>query len=133
MRWLHLAVGVAGIAGFLLTGQYMDRVHDHLRGMEDARRLLFRSTHIYLLFCSLVNLALGLYSRPGVGWRHWVRSVGSLLVLAAPFIQAIGFFTEPWLSGLARPYTGPAIYACYGGMLLHVITVSPEKRAYSRE
>jgi hypothetical protein len=101
--------------------------------MEDAQRLLFRSTHIYLLLSSLVNLALGLYSRPGIGWRHWVRSVGSLLVLTAPFVQAIGFFTEPWLSGLARPYTGPAIYACYGGMLLHVIAMSPDKRVAAPE
>ena len=133
MRWLHLAVGIVGIAGFLLTGQYMDRVHDHLRGMDDARRLLFRSTHIYLLFCSLVNLALGLYFRPGAGWRHWIRLAGSLLVLTAPFVQAIGFFTEPWLSGLERPYTGPAIYACYGGMLLHLIAMSPEKRVTTTE
>jgi hypothetical protein len=126
-------VGVAGIAGFLLTGQYMDKVHDHLRGMEDAQRLLFRSTHIYLLLGSLVNLALGLYSRPGAGWRHWMRLVGSLLVVTAPFVQAIAFFTEPWLSGLQRPYTGPAIYACYGGMLLHLVAMSRETRARSPE
>ena len=133
MRRLHLAVGVVGVVGFLLTGQYMDRVHDHLRGMDDARRLLFRSTHIYLLFCSLVNLALGLYVRPAVGWRHWIRLVGSLLVLAAPFVQAVGFFTEPWLSGLDRPYSRPAIYGCFAGMLLHVIAMSPEKRVTTTE
>ena len=31
----------------------MDLAHEHLRGMDDARRLLFRSTYIY----SLLNLA----------------------------------------------------------------------------
>jgi hypothetical protein len=44
VRWLHLTVGIVGVVGFLGTGQYMDRAHDHLRGMDDARRLLFRST-----------------------------------------------------------------------------------------
>jgi len=49
MRRLHLIVGLGGVVAFLLTGQYMDRVHDHLRDMDPTPRLLFRSTHIYLL------------------------------------------------------------------------------------
>jgi hypothetical protein len=118
---MHLVVGLVGLVGFLATGQYMDKVHDHLRGMDDARRLLFRSTHLYLLFGSLVNLALGLYLAPAVGWRSWARTGGSVLVLATPFLAAAGFFTEPWLSGLDRPYTRPAAYGCLAGMLLHLI------------
>jgi hypothetical protein len=102
----------------------MDLVHDHLRGMDDARRLLFRSTHLYLLFASLVNLALGLYLRPALGWRWWVRPVGSVLVLAAPFLAAAGFFSEPWLSGLERPYSRPAAYGCLAGMLVHLVCLS---------
>jgi hypothetical protein len=124
VRWLHLTVGVAGVVGFLATGQYMDRVHDHLRGMDDTRRLLFRSTHIYLLFGSLVNLALGLYLRPAAGWRRWVRAAGSALVLLTPALAAAGFFTEPWLSGLDRPYSRPAAYSCLAGMLLHLLGLS---------
>ncbi|HVK08649.1 MAG TPA: hypothetical protein VM597_07715, partial [Gemmataceae bacterium] len=69
MRRLHLALGLLGVVGFLSTGQYMDRIHDHLRGMDDARRLLFRSTHLYLLFGSLLNLALGLSLAPAGGWQ----------------------------------------------------------------
>jgi hypothetical protein len=121
MRWLHLAVGVAGVIGFLGTGQYMDRVYEHLRGMDDARRLLFRSTHLYLLFGSLVNLALGLYVKPAGGWRRWVRPVGSALVLATPALAAAAFFTEPWLPELERPYTRPAAYGCLAGMLIHLV------------
>jgi len=121
VRWVHLVVGVAGLVGFLATGQYMDRVHDHLRGMDDARRLLFRSTHIYLLFGALLNLALGLYLPPARGWRWWLRSAGSALIVASPFLAAAGFFTEPWLSGLDRPYSRPAIYGCLAGVLLHLV------------
>lgn len=127
MRWLHLIVGVAGVVGFLGTGQYMDRVHDHLRGMDDAQRLLFRSTHIYLLFAALVNLALGLYLQPTSGWRSRIRPVGSLVILTAPFLAAAGFFIEPWLSGLERPYTRLATYGCLGGMLVHLVCWSARK------
>ena len=59
-RW-HLVVGFAALAAFLARGQYMDLAHDHLRGLEEATRLLFRSTHIYLLFSALLNVVLGLY------------------------------------------------------------------------
>ena len=97
MRWLHWVVGLVGVIGFLGTGQYMDRCYDHLRGMDDAQRLLFRSTHLYLLFGSLINLALGLYLRPVRGWRRWVRAVGSVLVLASPLLAAVRFTS--WLSG----------------------------------
>jgi hypothetical protein len=125
VRRLHLAVGVVGVIGFLLTGQYMDRAHDHLRGMDDARRLLFRSTHLYLLFGSLLNLTLGLHLSPATGWRWWVRTAGSLLVLGTPVFAAAAFFTEPWLSGLDRPYTRPAAYGALAGMLLHLICWAP--------
>jgi hypothetical protein len=93
--------------------------------MDDARRLLFRSTHLYLLFVSLVNLALGLYMRPAAGWRQCVRLVGSGFLLATPFLAAVGFFTEPWLSGLDRPYSRLVAYGCLAGMLLHLLSLSP--------
>jgi hypothetical protein len=125
LKWLHVIVGIVGVIGFLATGQYMDRVLDHLRGMDDARRLLFRSTHVYLLFGSLLNLALGLYLQPACGWRSWVRPTGSALIVIAPFLAAAGFFTEPWLSGLARPFSSPAAYCCLAGMLVHLLCWSP--------
>lgn len=121
MRWLHLVVGIVGVLGFLATGQYMDHVHDHLRGMDDARRLLFRSRHIYLLFGALVNLALGLHLRPARGWRWWLQTPGSLLVLSSPFLATAAFFIEPWLTDLSRPYTRPATYACLAGLVLHLV------------
>jgi len=61
LRRLHLLVGLAAVVLFGLTGLYMHFRYDHLRGMTDATRLLFRSTHIYLLFSGLLNVALGLY------------------------------------------------------------------------
>jgi hypothetical protein len=120
MRRLHLVVGLVGLAAFLASGQYMDLGYDHLRGLDDATRLLFRSTHIYLLFAALLNLALGLYlEAEPAGWRRWLQRVGSALVLVAPPLLAAGFLTEPWLSGLDRPYSRPAIYGSLAGLILH--------------
>lgn len=79
----HGMIGFAGLIAFVLTGQYMDRWHDHLRGTDDVRRLAFRSTHIYLLFTSLLNMALRLANGAGFGWRRRVAKVGSMLILLA--------------------------------------------------
>src|SRR5262249_16768934 len=94
--------------------------YDHLRGLDDATRLLFRSTHIYLLFAALLNLALGLYlEAEPAGWRRWLQRVGSALVVVAPALLAAGVLTEPWLSGPDRPYSRPAIYSSLAGLILH--------------
>jgi hypothetical protein len=129
MRRLHLIVGLLALAAFLASGQYMDIVYDHLRGLDDVTRLLFRSTHIYLLFAALLNVVLGLYGMDGPpGWRRWLRRAGSVLILAAPPLLAAGFLTEPWLSGLERPYSRPAIYASLAGILFHVGSSWPARR-----
>jgi hypothetical protein len=122
MRRLHLVVGLVGVVAFLASGQYMDRVYDHLQGLDDATRLLFRSTHIYLLFASLLNLVLGLYLTGQTGWRYSLQVLGSVLVLAAPPLLGAGFLTEPWLTGLDRPYSRPAIYGCLAGALFHLLS-----------
>jgi hypothetical protein len=120
MRRLHLVVGLVGLAAFLASGQYMDLGYDHLRGLDGTTRMLFRSTHIYLLFAALLNLALGLYLVPEpAAWRRCLQRVGSALVVMAPLLLAAGFLTEPWLSGLDRPYSRPAIYGSLAGLILH--------------
>jgi hypothetical protein len=121
MRRLHLAVGSLALLGFVLTGQYMDRVHAHLVGMPDGPRLLYRSAHIYLLFAALLNLLLGAYLRPAP--QHGVRllqGAASVTLLALPALFAVAFFREPALAGLERPWARPAIYLSLGAVLAHV-------------
>ena len=125
MRRFHLIVGLGGVAAFLASGLYMHFLHDHLRGMSDARRLLYRSTHIYLLLASLANIAYGLYARPAPVWRRYCQTIGSCLILAGPPLLAGAFLTEPWLTDLDRPYTRPAIWSCLAGTVLHLLSQVP--------
>jgi len=143
LRRLHLLVGLATVIMFLLTGQYMNIRYDHLRGMDDATRLLFRSTHIYLLFSGLLNLALGLNgageeaagrttagettaggtaagrTTAGRTAAGLLRGIGSVLILVGPLLFLAGFLREPFLGALARPFSTPALYATVVGMALH--------------
>ena len=128
MARLHLLIGLISLAAFLASGQYMDLCYDHLRGLDDATRMLFRSTHIYLLFTALLNLVLGVYlPAASPGWRCWLQRTGSLFLLAAPLLLGVAFLTEPWLTGLERPYTQPAVIGCLVGVLLHVLSRIPRR------
>jgi hypothetical protein len=128
LRRLHLLVGLLGIIAFLATGQYMDRVHDHLRSYDDTTRMLYRSTHIYILLASVTNAMTGIYLRPAsVHWRLGMQLIGSLALLTSPPLFLAGFCTEPYLSGLARPWSRPAIYLALGGVVLHLIAAIPTR------
>lgn len=122
MRRLHMVVGMVALLGFILTGQYMDRVHDHLTGMPDGPRLLYRSAHIYLLFAALLNLLLGAYLRladhRGV---RMVQQAASVVLLTLPVLFTVAFFREPALAGLERPWARPAIYLSVAAVLAHVL------------
>jgi peptidoglycan/LPS O-acetylase OafA/YrhL len=121
MKRFHLIVGLAVVIIFLLTGQYMEYLHN--RQLPDGQRMLYRSRHIYLLLAGLINLAIGIYFnqwRPG--WRRKLQIVGSLLIVLAPGLLLAGFFTEP-NKGPEQTMLAPlGIFAVSLGALLHVIS-----------
>ena len=122
MKNMHRWLGIATLIVFLLTGQYMHWGYNHLIGMADSPRMMFRSAHIYLLWSGLLNTMLGLHFQAGD--RRWTRSlqlIGSLAILLGPPLLIAAFVSEPWLTDLVRPYARPAIYIAFGGTLLHLI------------
>jgi hypothetical protein len=120
LRIAHLTVGSVFLIGFLLSGQYMHWFLGHLQGMSDAPRMLYRSAHIYLLWSAMLNLALGLYVRLSiVSVSRCAQVVGSALILVGPLLLVAAFFYEASLNDLQRPFSRPAIYAAFAGMLAH--------------
>jgi hypothetical protein len=121
MKMLHLIVGLSLVIIFLLTGQYME--FHRVSELGDGTRMMFRSRHIYILLGGLLNLGLGAYfSYRQQGWRRVLRSIGSWLIIAAPFVSVGAFFYEPRLSGLPGTLTLPAIIALFAGTLLHLLS-----------
>lgn len=122
LRIAHLVVGIVGLILFLLSGQYMDLVHDHLRGMPDGPRLLFRSTHIFLLWSSLLNLLLGCYlTSTAPAFLRYVRVIGSYALLVGPPLLAASFLVESQTETLVRPIARVAIYLALAGAIAHAI------------
>ena len=127
MKRLHLIFGLVLVFLFLLTGQYMEYVHNRL--LPDGARLLYRSRHIYLLLNALVNISLGLYVQYAAsGWRRTLQIVGSVLIIVAPVFLMTGFFYEP-SRGVDHTSIAPhGIFATAIGVLLHLITYSRKGR-----
>src|ERR1043165_9480948 len=101
MKKAHLIFGVLIVIAFLLTGPYMDKFYDHLHGMADGPRLLYRTRHIFILLSGLVNLGIGAYFTYRVEpWARAVQLLGSLLILTASVLFLIAFFYEPNLGDL---------------------------------
>ena len=123
MKRFHLIFGLLFVVVFLLTGQYMDRVHHHLEGMPDGPRMLYRSRHIYILLSALLHLGIGAYFKyrhqPG---RRVVQLLGSLLITIAPILFLIAFFREPWLTHLYGPISKNGVIIIAVGTLLHLLS-----------
>src|SRR5690242_4884050 len=96
MKRLHLVMGILTLIAFVLTGQYLRRVYPDMAGVNDGMRMMLRSRHLYIMLAGALNAALGLYLiQPTRVWRKAVQGLGSLLILAAPVLLTVAFFTEP--------------------------------------
>jgi hypothetical protein len=130
MKRFHLIFGLLLFVAFLLTGQYMDRFHEHLQGMSDGPRMLYRSRHIYILLAAMLNLGIGAY----FGYRReslhlTLQLVGSVLITIASVLFVYAFFQEPVLTNLYTPYSRRGIFMLVGGTLLHLISSLGSKPA----
>jgi hypothetical protein len=123
MKKAHLIFGILIVVGFLLTGQYMDKYYNHLAGMPDGPRLLYRTRHIFILLAGLLNLGIGAYftyrAQPG---RRALQLLGSLLIFAGSFLFLIAFFYEPNLGNLHTPLSHWGTYTIATGAVLHVVS-----------
>lgn len=120
MKRFHLIFGFVVIIIFILTGQYMDKFLQHLEGMADGPRMMYRTRHIYILLSGLLNLAVGAYfSYRATRWRRLLQFAGSALIVAATALFITGFFWEPKLAGLETPWSGQGVYLIAYGTLLH--------------
>ena len=123
MKRFHLIFGLLLVIVFLLTGQYMDKVHNHLKGMADGPRMLYRTRHIFILLSALLHLGIGSYFTYRLErTRRILQLLGSLLITIAPVLFVIGFFQEPKMLGLYTPLSHKAMYLIAIGTLLHLLS-----------
>ncbi|HEU4432032.1 MAG TPA: hypothetical protein VFR51_01465 [Pyrinomonadaceae bacterium] len=123
MKRFHLIFGLTVLVVFLLTGQYMDRVHYHLMYMPDGPRMLYRTRHIFILMSGLLHVGIGTYfiSRP-TRVRRALQITGSILITVATVLFTIAFFYEPRLEELHTPLSLAGTITIAIGTLLHLFS-----------
>jgi hypothetical protein len=130
MRRLHFYLGIATLVVFVLTGQYMARYHEHLEGMGDLPRMLFRSRHIYILFAGLINLSIGTYLRARLSdWRGKLQVFASALIILATFGLVVAFVYEPLPGDLQNtPFSRLSVIVIAIGTVTHAIAGTTNKK-----
>jgi hypothetical protein len=114
---------------FLLTGQYMDKVHNHLEGVEDGVRLLYRTRHIFILMASLIHIGIGLYYETRTGqWQRRIQTAGSSLLVIGTLLLVIAFINEPRNRDMETPYTHWGMYVILLGVILHWLSGLKQKK-----
>lgn len=123
MKRFHLIFGVVVLLAFLLTGQYMDRFHEHLQHMPDGPRMLYRTRHIFILFSGLLHVSIGSYFIYRADRTHRIlQLLGSVLITIASVLFVVAFFYEPNLTNLYAPLSKKGVIMTAAGVVLHGLT-----------
>jgi hypothetical protein len=134
MKKAHLIFGILIVIAFLLTGQYMDKYYNHMIGVPDGPRMLYRTRHIFILFAGLINLVIAAYftSRAQLG-RRILQLLGSILVLTGSVLFIAAFFYEPGLKDLYTPLSHWGTYTVAAGTVLHLLSGIRERTTDSSD
>src|SRR6476469_10584836 len=123
MKKFHSIFGLVVVIIFLLTGQYMDKYLQHLHGMPDGPRLLYRTRHIFILLAGLLHIGIGTYfTLPANQTRRVMQLLGSLLIVLATVLFVVAFFYEPKLTNLKTPLSHWGMYSIFAGTFLHLLS-----------
>jgi hypothetical protein len=123
MKKFHAVFGLVVVIIFLLTGQYMDKYLQHLHGMLDGPRMLYRTRHIFILLAGLLHIGIGTYfTSETMQMRRAMQVAGSVLIVVATVLFVVAFFYEPKLEDLNTPLSHWGMYAIFGGTFLHLLS-----------
>lgn len=117
-RMLHLFVGAAFLLVFLATGYYMSQNFPSLYQGREEIRMMYRATHIYILFAAATNLLAAHALNSFSNWLSRVQAMASLLLLIAPFLVFMGYIVEPPAYMIERPFSFWGVVSLFLGVVL---------------
>ena len=124
LQKLHYCVGIIFFIVFLLTGAYMLLNFPELYVGREEVRMMFRATHLYLLFSALINLVVGnallAKDNESDSSRRFLPLwyVASLLILIAPGLFLVGFIVEPPSNLIERPVSFWGVISLLVGVMM---------------
>ncbi|MBY6213032.1 hypothetical protein KUV95_15880 [Microbulbifer agarilyticus] len=121
IKRIHLVSGMVFLAIFAITGQYM------LRGLAlpdqamDAQRMMYRASHMYILFAAALNAVVGCYwSARADRLNYVVQVAGSWMLILSQPVLLYAFATEPQVLSPGREFTLLGCVLVLTGVLLSI-------------
>jgi hypothetical protein len=122
MALFHLIFGILVFVVFTQTGEYMRADFPDKEAIGQDLRILMRSRHIYILFSSLIHIALGVYLRLGPSlWRKVIQILGSGVLVASSGLLIWAFVVETYSLRQFSEISRFGIYTSLAGVILHMI------------
>ena len=130
MKWVHLVFGLLLFVVFTTTGSYMRADFPDKDAISQELRVLMRSRHIYILFSSLIHLALGAYFqiRPNLGAKI-LQYAGSAFLFVSSGLLVWAFIVETYSLQHFSDLSRYGIYTSLAGVGLHVLGGIANRRA----
>lgn len=123
MQKLHLIVGALGFLLFLATGLYMYFGLEQLSNVQDGQKMLYRSSHIYILLTSFLNIMIGLsYTIQYDKTKRMLQNIASIIFLIVPFILFPSFFIEGANIDFDRPLTKLSVFLLLIAVVISIIS-----------
>lgn len=122
MRLFHLIFGLLLFVAFTVTGRLMRIDFPDKGEIDQMLRILMRSRHIYILFNSLLHIALGIYLtiRPAV-WQKSLQYLGSASLTVSSFLLLWGWWAETYQYQHFSDISRWGIYTSLAGVIAHLI------------
>lgn len=122
MKWVHITFGLLLFVVFTQTGAFMRADFPDKDAISQELRILMRSRHIYILFSSLIHIALGTYLIIDADVRRRIiQYLGSAVLFASSLLLVWAFISETYsvlgYSALSRN----GIYLSLAGVGLHLL------------
>ena len=129
LKTAHLVTGAVGILLFALQGQYMAIVLQ-VPELADGPRLMYRTSHLYLMLVSAINLFVGYYMASEARAGLLQRIISTTLMLA-PVALLVSFVIESDIASFERPIAAFTLYLVFGAASL-LLTVEVLRRWQGR-
>lgn len=122
MRRAHLIFGLLLFIVFAITGRYMRVDFPDKDAMDQTLRLLTRSRHIYILFSSLIHIALGVYLTLNPRrWQKFFQFAGSAVLFLSSLLLVWAWHFETYQTGQFSDISREGIYLSLAGVVLLLI------------
>lgn len=119
IKRVHVLVGIVTLIMFVATGFYMKLNFPALYQGNETIRMMYRASHIYILFAGLINIVIGSYISVDNAKHNWRQIVGSILIVSSAILFTTAFFYEPPRGSYQRTFTLLSILSISLGSLFH--------------